>query len=483
MKKLRLRLAAATLRRMKMSSAAWFVLLVLATAAAAGETRMQVIAGSAPVYARPDGAAASVGTVASGQILFVARTEGEWAAISPPESIDLWLNKDFIEGNRVIAKSIQVRAGPGIQYDVVGTLERGAPVMPRGEEGDWCKIAPPSSATLWVKLSALSEVVVRTEPVKAVAMAAAPAPSAASPPPSEPSAASAPPAAVAPPIAPVVPAPAPTPPEVQPTPAAAPSATAKIAPSTPEKAAPPAPPEPRLSSPAPLAPIPGAATPRPVAEPVPIPAATATPSAPRHVATVPSAPVPSKLPPPKPGGDVRPAAATTVAPAAPSPAVAKPTMARPAGTTPTATAEPAAPPPARRPPAMPAVTKAVPAPASAVVAQKPKDAGIKVAQTLVDELDLADLPGQGKPVQVEGELRNAPFMTASPSRYRLVDEDEDGMIEMVCHVHGDSGVLRDHIGKQVSIRGREYWVEESDMPVVVVGQIVPLAPANETVAY
>ena len=82
-------------------------------------------------------------------------------------------------------------------------------------------------------------------------------------------------------------------------------------------------------------------------------------------------------------------------------------------------------------------------------------------------------------MQVEGELRNAPFMAASPTRYRLQGEDEDGNLEMICHVHGQSAQLRDYIGKGISIRGREYWVEGSDMPVVVVGQIVPLAPVAD----
>ena len=103
---------------------------------------------------------------------------------------------------------------------------------------------------------------------------------------------------------------------------------------------------------------------------------------------------------------------------------------------------------------------------------------MSVEQALVDDLDLdEDIPDQGKAVQVEGELRNAPFMAASPSRYRL-QETNDGVLEMVCHVHGDSEILRDYVGKGVAIRGREYWVEESDMPVVVVGQIAPLA-AND----
>ena len=97
----------------------------------------------------------------------------------------------------------------------------------------------------------------------------------------------------------------------------------------------------------------------------------------------------------------------------------------------------------------------------------------------MDDLDLEDLPNQGKSVQVEGELRNAPFMAGSPSRYRLQARDEDGVLEMVCHVHGDSEILRDYVGKGVAIRGREYWVEESDMPVVVVGQIAPLAADDD----
>ncbi len=104
-------------------------------------------------------------------------------------------------------------------------------------------------------------------------------------------------------------------------------------------------------------------------------------------------------------------------------------------------------------------------------------------QSLVDDLDLdADIPTQGKAVQVEGELRNAPFMAGSPSRYRLVTKD-NGILEMVCHVHGHSAALRGYVGKGVSIRGREFWVETSDMPVVVVGQIVPLAPENEPVLF
>jgi hypothetical protein len=131
---------------------------------------------------------------------------------------------------------------------------------------------------------------------------------------------------------------------------------------------------------------------------------------------------------------------------------------------------------------MPEVTEAVPAPAAAVTAHRSPNIDVSLDQALVDDLDLIDAPNQGAPVQVEGELRAAPFLAASPSRYRLLAYD-GRILEMVCHVHGHSAELRQYIGKGVSIRGREYWVEKSDMPVVVVGQIVPLAPASEPVLF
>jgi hypothetical protein len=154
-----------------------------------------------------------------------------------------------------------------------------------------------------------------------------------------------------------------------------------------------------------------------------------------------------------------PAATTTPAVALPSPAVA----ARPGTQTPRRVARP------HRPDAT------VPAPAATVSAQRSPDVDIAVDPDLVDDLDLIEAPNQGRPVQVEGELRAAPFLAASPSRYRLLAYD-DQVLTMVCHIHGRSAELRRYIGKKISIRGREFWVELSDMPVVVVGQIVPLAP-------
>ena len=427
------------------SGTALCALAAWATTVAAAETRMQVSAAATPIYAQASASGQKVGTATQGEILFVSRVEGDWAAISPPDRLDLWLNKDFIEGNRVVAKSIQIRSGPGIEYGIVGTLERGAPVMPRGEQGEWCKIAPPSSTILWVKNGDLTEVRTHTAPIQNVA----PVPEPPKPAPAPPTPAPAPqPAAPAPqPSAQPAPTPAPEQATPAPTPVAPPKAPAKVTPSTP------------------------GATPTPAAAPKPAPTVAPKPAKPATPAAT-SAPKPA--PAPKPA-----AAAPAKAPVAPKPQSATARAAAPAAPTlRPATALPVAPSqPATAAGTRPAASTGVP-PANAP-APKPPTLEIQVDQAYVDDLELTDMPNQGKPVQVEGELRNAPFMAGSPSRYRLQARDDDGALEMICHVHGDSEILRDYVGQNVSIRGREYWVEDSDMPVVVVGQVVPLDPPAE----
>lgn len=436
----------------------------LAALSANAQTRMQVSAPSAPLFARPSAAAQPLGSAHSGEILFVARVDGDWAAISPPERFDVWLNKDFIENFRVAAKSIQIRSGPGIQHDVVGVLERGAPVMPRGEEGDWCKIAPPSSSVLWVKRSNLSEVQTQTTPIREVAavppavapaiepVAAPPKTKPAPPPISKPAVAAAPEKSAAPP---------------EPPPLPAVSAPVKVVPSTPHVAAP----KPAAATPAAPVVRPQAPAPAPVLPTSPM-ATAATPAKPAPAPTiVRPVPPPTQVPPPSAPMPATGAIAASIPP--PPPPAAKPAL-RPATAIPGA-AKPRPVPPPRKVAVVPA---AIPAPPAAVAAQKPAEIDVAVDQTFVDDLDLLDQPNQGAPLQVEGELRAAPPFTASaPSRYRLLAYDND-VLEIVCHVHGDSAVLRQYIGKGVSIRGREYWVENSDLPVVVVGQIVPLAPAD-----
>ncbi len=449
---------------MKISISIRFLLVALLAAAstsAMAETRMQVSVASTPVYTQPSAGAQQLGNASSGEIVFVSRIDGEWAAIAPLDRHSVWLNKDFVEGNRVIAKNIQVRSGPGVQYDVVGSLERGAPVMPLGEEGEWCKIAPPSSATLWVRTRDLSEIATRTTPIREVATVTTP----------EIQAEPAPPA-------PPLPDPT-TPPSTDSAELPKPASTTEPPPSTPEPpvadvtevaATTPSPEPPPPSSAIKVAPsIPNTPAPKPQPRPTPATPPPPTTTSPMASGAAPARPVttpahtPANPPPP-----LRPAIALPAAKPNPPPLQPQ-TLTKPAPIRPGTVLRP--------------TSKTVPAPPTVVAAHKPKAPEVQVEQSLVDDLELDnEIPTQGKAVQVEGELRNAPFMAGSPSRYRLVTR-EDGILEMVCHVHGHSDILREYVGKGVSIRGREFWVETSDMPVVVVGQIVPLSPASEPVLF
>ncbi|MBR3582126.1 MAG: SH3 domain-containing protein [Kiritimatiellae bacterium] len=401
----------------------------------AEERRMQVKSPGVKVRSRPEAAAPELGGVPAGDIVFVSRTEGGWAAISPPSSVGVWINTVFVEDARVVAKSIQVRSGPGTEYDIVGTLQRGAPVLPLEESGDWCKISPPSSMTVWVQADRLQEVAAKTEPIREVA-----------PPPPPPPAVEPEPTPAAQPE-PVIetPAPAPEPvPAPVPAPAPAPKPPVKVAPSTPQ-------PE----------------TPAPAPAPQPKPAAQPKPAKPLAVQ-------PKPLPvQPQPRPVVHP---QPVVPPQPQPQPMRPLV---APSQPQVQPQPSAyPQPQPVAPGQPSV--AFPAGPAPLPLQE-NDAMTEewVDPALVMDLHLrSDAPYQGHPRHVTGQLRNAPLAQATPSRYRLLVR-KNGEILTLCYIHGDAATLRPYTGKNVTIRGKEYWVDEDAYtPVVVVGQIAPAASGN-----
>ena len=76
----------------------------------------------------------------------------QWANISLPASIKVWLNTKFIDAsnNTVLPKKLNLRGGPGENYSVLGTIERGTVVNPLSTKGDWTQIDPPASASGFV---------------------------------------------------------------------------------------------------------------------------------------------------------------------------------------------------------------------------------------------------------------------------------------------------------------------------------------------
>jgi len=125
-------------------------LLMLAQSALAGEMLVRVTADRVNLRSKPSLETAVVGEVKQGDELRAKALGQEWVEIVPPASVDLWAYRDFVSGGVVQTKKLNVRAGPGMNFKVVGTLVRGDVVKGRGDFGDWLKIAPPASCSVWI---------------------------------------------------------------------------------------------------------------------------------------------------------------------------------------------------------------------------------------------------------------------------------------------------------------------------------------------
>lgn len=149
--------------------------------------------------AKPAESAEVVGQAAKGEALVVRSRSRGWVEVVPPARLDLWVHEDFVKDGVIAAQSVNVRAGAGMNFSIVGQLNAGQPVEVRGTLGEWARIKPPESCSLWV-----SESMVRPEAV--------PAPPTAAPPTSVPErghAAAAPAPERPPPVQPPAPAPEP----------------------------------------------------------------------------------------------------------------------------------------------------------------------------------------------------------------------------------------------------------------------------------
>jgi uncharacterized protein YgiM (DUF1202 family) len=76
----------------------------------------------------------------------------QWAKIGLPATTKIWLNAKFIDAtnNTVLVKKLNLRAGPGENYSVLGTVERGTVVSEVTTKGDWTQIDPPTNAYAFV---------------------------------------------------------------------------------------------------------------------------------------------------------------------------------------------------------------------------------------------------------------------------------------------------------------------------------------------
>lgn len=134
----------------------WFAVVVvglvmaIASPGVALGTRLKVLADNVNLRAAGTLDAEVVGQVSETDVLMARTFEGEWVEVAVPAGIDLWVHRDFVQNGIVQAKKLNVRAGPGINYTIVGRVNRGDALETRGTFGEWLKIGPPSACSLWV---------------------------------------------------------------------------------------------------------------------------------------------------------------------------------------------------------------------------------------------------------------------------------------------------------------------------------------------
>ncbi len=83
----------------------------------------------------------------------------QWAKISLPSGTKVWVNTRFVDAtNKIVsAKKLNLRAGPGENYSVLGLIEKGAAVNELTTKGDWAQIETPANAFAFVSAMYLKQ--------------------------------------------------------------------------------------------------------------------------------------------------------------------------------------------------------------------------------------------------------------------------------------------------------------------------------------
>ena len=76
----------------------------------------------------------------------------QWAKIGYPTNAHVWVHATYIDASNkvVLPKRLNVRAGPGENYSIVGLIQQGAPVKEFSVKGNWLEIEAPAEAYAFV---------------------------------------------------------------------------------------------------------------------------------------------------------------------------------------------------------------------------------------------------------------------------------------------------------------------------------------------
>lgn len=76
----------------------------------------------------------------------------QWAKINYPSNTPVWVHASYIDPTNkvVLPNRLNVRAGPGENYSVVGLIEKGTAVKEGSRKGNWVEIEAPANAYAFV---------------------------------------------------------------------------------------------------------------------------------------------------------------------------------------------------------------------------------------------------------------------------------------------------------------------------------------------
>jgi len=92
-----------------------------------------------------------VGQVNYGDMLTGLALEEEWVRVRPPQGMAVWVHGGLLfEDREVRARVLNMRSGPGTQFDVLGQLERMDAVTVLERYDEWRRIQPTDAVQVWI---------------------------------------------------------------------------------------------------------------------------------------------------------------------------------------------------------------------------------------------------------------------------------------------------------------------------------------------
>jgi len=90
----------------------------------------------------------------------------QWAKISFPTNAHVWVSAKYIDADNktVKSKKLNLRAGPGENFSVIGTIEQGTPVNEIQTKRGWVEIEPPADTYAFVAAMYLNQQPVAVAP-------------------------------------------------------------------------------------------------------------------------------------------------------------------------------------------------------------------------------------------------------------------------------------------------------------------------------